>query len=176
MLRKAQSQYEMARGGPGGSGFQRTIALELAIEDDEDDDGGHEARFRVPFRHTFGPERSTNTDDEHQQQGAARRMSTGDLLAENQLSYPANGLTQEDLEHRVDWTQSDEPQPQHRPRITPLLRKPDSRWTLRGRLGSFTKQGKEEKALLHPDKAGFSAMTADMPKSPVAGFFARFKR
>lgn len=46
--------------------------------------------------------------------------------------------------HRVDWTQSDESAFEHR-RTSLSLRKPDSRWTIRGRLGSFTKNAKDDK-------------------------------
>jgi hypothetical protein len=88
-------------------------------------------------------------------------------------------------EHRVDWTQSDEqeasaaaaaaaaaaspPAQRHKPLLSPLLRKADSIWTLRGRLGSGSKgsasMAAQEKSDVPP-----------VPESPKAGFFSKFKR
>ncbi|TLS25163.1 hypothetical protein PpBr36_07464 [Pyricularia pennisetigena] len=66
-------------------------------------------------------------------------------------------------EHRVDWTQSDEVK---KNKLSPLLRRPVSTWTLRGRLvgkekGSFSNEVGPESPEL---------------KSPKYGFFARFRR
>lgn len=58
-------------------------------------------------------------------------------------------------EHRVDWTQSDEAK---KTRLSPLLRRPVSTWTLRGRLG-----GKEKGSLIDPDSPTL--------KSPKYGLF-----
>lgn len=65
--------------------------------------------------------------------------------------------------HRVDWTQSDEVK---KTRLSPLLKRPVSTWTLRGRLvgkekGSFSNEVGPESPEL---------------KSPKYGFFARFRR
>ncbi|KAB5586077.1 hypothetical protein GE09DRAFT_52382 [Coniochaeta sp. 2T2.1] len=134
-------------------------------------------------------------------------------------------------EHRVDWTQSDEaqarraaaaaaevaaaavPQPvpqqrQHKPLLlTPLLRKADSIWTLRGRLGSGSGGGgtkaaaREQMAEMERilekegEKAEKGSQTSSKsnnksprgeprspgregrePRSPIGGFFAKFKR
>ncbi|KAB5582493.1 hypothetical protein GE09DRAFT_1211136 [Coniochaeta sp. 2T2.1] len=139
-------------------------------------------------------------------------------------------------EHRVDWTQSDEaqaqraaaaaelaaaavPQPvpqqrQHKPLLlTPLLRKADSIWTFRGRLGSGSGGGAKaaareqmaemerivekegEKAEKEGEKAEKGSQTSSKsnsksprgeprspgregkePRSPIGGFFAKFKR
>lgn len=94
-------------------------------------------------------------------------------------------------EHRVDWTQSDEqraaaaaaaaavaaaavsaagtnaaPAQRHKPLLSPLLRKADSIWTLRGRLGSGGKA--QEK--------GDMPQISESPRSPKGSFFAKFKR
>lgn len=87
-------------------------------------------------------------------------------------------------EHRVDWTQSDEqaaaamsaaanaPAQRHKPLLSPLLRKADSIWTLRGRLGSGSKgsAGQEKGDMAQIPESPRS------PKEPRAGFFAKFKR
>lgn len=189
-LRKSQSSREMMQSERVP--FERTIALELAVEEEEDNDEEAE-HFRPRFRHTFGPTRTGGSSNAHH---TMRRMSTGDLHAsqdprrrseamttDNLASYPHQPVTTSTAsdalvsgvkeDHRVDWSQRDELQAKIRPRISPLLRKADSIWTLRGRLGSFTKHGKEDKVLLHPDKSGDAV---EMAKSPRAGFFARFKR
>ncbi|KXX77608.1 hypothetical protein MMYC01_205699 [Madurella mycetomatis] len=78
-------------------------------------------------------------------------------------------------ERRVDWTQSDESL-RARPKqlLTPLLRKADSLWTLRGRIGSKASSSPSSGASGHErgeDKENGS------PKSPkVGGFLAKFKR
>ncbi|KAI2611491.1 uncharacterized protein GGS25DRAFT_519799 [Hypoxylon fragiforme] len=85
-------------------------------------------------------------------------------------------------EHRVDWTQSDEvyEKPKSTARI-PLLRKADSLWTLKGRLGSLTKNGhdRDEKtsAVREKQEAGSpSASSRSSPKFLRFGFLTRFKR
>jgi hypothetical protein len=184
-LRKSQSHREIPR---ERSQAPKTRSLESAIGEHK----GTEKEPKLQFRHTYGPTRSGATNlDRHR---SMRRMSTGDLLsshdarrqssavtAENQSSYPWNKVMgQEGLilpetiqEHRVDWSQSDEPVAKTKPRISPLLRKADSIWTLRGRLGSFTKHGKEDRAPMHPEKG---STATEAPKTPMAGFLSRFKR
>lgn len=66
-------------------------------------------------------------------------------------------------EHRVDWTQSDEVK---KTKLSPLLRRPVSTWTLRGRL-----VGKEKGSF--PNEVGPESPES---KSPKYGFFARFRR
>jgi hypothetical protein len=94
-------------------------------------------------------------------------------------------------EHRVDWTQSDElaaaaaaaaaaaeatainttdvPAQRHKPLLSPLLRKADSIWTLRGRLGSGSRAAAAQ-------EKGDMAQIPESPRSPRGGFFAKFKR
>lgn len=123
------------------------------------------------------------------------------------LEDPVTAALEPDLavavdEHRVDWTQSDEKvaaaeaamtintssaqasttaqqQQRHKPLLSPLLRKADSIWTLRGRLGSGSSKGSsfgpaQEKG------SGDMAQIPESPRSPTkeprAGFFAKFKR
>lgn len=104
-------------------------------------------------------------------------------------------------EHRVDWTQRDEalilqheqhqhqhqqqqqnpqfqfPQP-HVQRATPghnVLRKAESKWALRTKLGSFSKKGDK---LSSPTEEKDKESPVGSPKSPTkaGGLFARFKR
>ncbi|GAB1313230.1 hypothetical protein MFIFM68171_03440 [Madurella fahalii] len=77
-------------------------------------------------------------------------------------------------ERRVDWTQSDEPS-RARPKqlLTPLLRRADSLWTLRGRKGS---KGSSSSSGASGYEKGEDKENGS-PKSPkVGGFFAKFKR
>lgn len=100
-------------------------------------------------------------------------------------------------EHRVDWTQSDEAatlqqqqqqkqQPQQQPQQPqqPIkattsqnaLRKSESRWALRTKLGNL---GKKSDKLSSPTEEKDEESPVESPKSPLAkagGLFARFKR
>lgn len=106
-------------------------------------------------------------------------------------------------EHRVDWTQSDEatilqqqqkqqhqqqpqPQPQQQPQQPQqpvkastsqnMLRKSESRWALRTKLGNF---GKKSDKLSSPTEEKEEETLIESPKSPLAkagGLFARLKR
>lgn len=159
--------------------FQHPFNLETTAEVDE-------LPPLIPQRRTFETHFNPSKDSAEKE---ARRRSTGSILgkAEPQLrasceipslaeyAEPTKGddVVGGPLEHqRVDWTQSDEAQGQSIPANMPFqslppLRKPDSKWTLRGRLGSFTKHGKEDKPPSPPDeKVG----SLESPKSPVAGF------
>ncbi|PQK17024.1 hypothetical protein BB8028_0007g02230 [Beauveria bassiana] len=72
--------------------------------------------------------------------------------------------------HRVDWTQSDEVAANSPPR--PKSTSPtqsESKWSFRGRLNSLHRT-KEEKSPSPPIDA------VEVPKSPIAAFFARFRR
>lgn len=103
-------------------------------------------------------------------------------------------------EHRVDWSQSDESKRQPKLLLSPLLKKADSLWGLRGRLGSKasmssssgggvggagTLKGIEENesggsqeqiATASAVSAPSALPTATTPKSPKGGFFAKFRR
>ncbi|KAI1405508.1 hypothetical protein F4819DRAFT_400104 [Hypoxylon fuscum] len=79
-------------------------------------------------------------------------------------------------EHRVDWTQSDEVSEKPKVMRIPLLKKADSLWTLKGKIGNFTKNGhnRDERGISVREK---QVSTPHSPsKSPKRGFFARFKR
>ncbi|KAL7960267.1 hypothetical protein V8C34DRAFT_312805 [Trichoderma compactum] len=96
-------------------------------------------------------------------------------------------------EHRVDWTQSDEAaillqqrqqqQPSQQPPQQPqksaaghgVLRKAESKWALRTKLGSFSKKGDK---LSSPTEGEGAEPFTETPKSPTktGGLFARFKR
>lgn len=90
-----------------------------------------------------------------------RRKSTGSMLGKSEGRLPTVSfrsdfgfekqatvdhaeLAATTESHRVDWTQSDESAFEHR-RTSLSLRKPESRWSIRGRLGSFTKNAKDDK-------------------------------
>lgn len=101
-------------------------------------------------------------------------------------------------ERRADWTQSDEqataaaggvasaeesstahaPAQRHKPLLSPLLRKADSIWSLRGRLGSGGKAQEKGDMPQIPEspKSPMSPKSSKSPKEPKGGFFAKFKR
>lgn len=120
---------------------------------------------------------------EDRQQRASRRKSTGSTLGADSSRYsiflpPLNSTdlaTVADA-HRVDWTQSDErtsrpKTPPRRPKSASPAHstKGESKWSFRGRLNSFHKS-KGEKSPSPPVEH------EEMPKSPMASLFARFKR
>ncbi|KAG5928196.1 hypothetical protein E4U42_001136 [Claviceps africana] len=122
--------------------------------------------------------------------GDSRRMSAGSMMGRLEprhveafdqtaasLSPEKPDLVGHPKQQRVDWTQSDETriastvvQPLH---TRSELRKAESKWKLRGRLGSFGRHNKEYKPPTPPEEAG--ALDAP-PKSPITGFLSRFKR
>lgn len=109
-------------------------------------------------------------------------------------------------EHRVDWSQSDESKRQPRLLLSPLLRKADSLWSLRGRFGSKASMSsssgggaagvgtlggikenesggasQEQIAAVSAVSAPAALPAATAPKSPTkspktSGFFAKFRR
>ncbi|KAJ4153888.1 hypothetical protein LMH87_010355 [Akanthomyces muscarius] len=124
----------------------------------------------------------TAHNPEEKQLRASRRKSTGSVLGDdsslrNPVFLPPMNPT--DLAavaeaHRVDWTQSDEPaatSPPPRPKSASPAQstKGESKWKLRGRLNSFHRN-KEEKSPSPP------ADNVEVPKSPIASLFARFRR
>ena len=158
---------------------QRARILEEAVEEHERGRGAE-----LQQRHTLQADRFRIKPDAHQLD--PRRNSTGDMLRNPEdhrhggASVPVDSIadaidetTPSDEperpmppEPRVDWTQSDEVAQRHKPLLSPLLRKADSIWALRGRLGS--KGSAHEKGELQ--------QVPETPKSPKSGFFAKFKR
>lgn len=142
----------------------------------------------LPQRHIFQTRSRVAGDGDEVKD--ARRRSTGSILARNEapsvepFEFPGALLWStkpavigDPDEHRVDWTQRDEemaakainiPQPSH-----PELRKHESRWTLRGRLGSFGRHSKDDKPPSPIDEKSPHDLS---PKSPISEFFSRFKR
>ncbi|KAG6011777.1 hypothetical protein E4U54_007915 [Claviceps lovelessii] len=120
----------------------------------------------------------------------ARRMSTGSMLGRPEaravepfdlvaavLSPEKSELVGHNKQHRVDWTQSDEPTMANGV-VQPIptrseLRKTESKWKLRGRLGGLGRHHKEDKLLTPPEET--IALDA-APKFPITGFLSRFKR
>ncbi|KAK1772396.1 hypothetical protein QBC33DRAFT_575004 [Phialemonium atrogriseum] len=177
-LQRGQSQRERIY---DRNQFQRTRILETAAEMDEE----RERDTELQQRHTFQGELARTKPPEQNQQPNPRRNSTGDVLGKLEdrggSSAPMepvadimdDTIPQEEpeqtplaLKPRVDWTQSDEVAQRHKGLRSPLLRKADSIWTLKGRLGS--RGSSQEKA--DPPHI------PEAPKSPKPGFFAKFKR
>ncbi|POR32317.1 Uncharacterized protein TPAR_07480 [Tolypocladium paradoxum] len=180
-LRRAQSmrgrQYERNQ-------FHHMPTLETTAELDE-------KQAHLHYRHTFETHFKVKGVDLEGKKDV-RRRSTGSILGRMEhplvgsFEIPAGSIPVQRREsdevavdpsehHRVDWTQSDEARAPPVPNATspPPLRKPESRWTLRGRLGSRTKHSKHHKPPTSPDE---KRAPQELPKSPKAGFFARFKR
>ncbi|KAI1084402.1 hypothetical protein F5B20DRAFT_576541 [Whalleya microplaca] len=131
-----------------------------------------------------------------------RQNSFGNILEDEVLAVvhpppaihdlPADQISSEETlvvdpatanEHRVDWTQSDEVYEKPKRTKSPLLRKADSIWTLKARLGNFTKQShhnnnRGEKPVVREKEAVFAAALSPPPQKSHSrfGFLARFKR
>ncbi|KAI0900499.1 hypothetical protein F4806DRAFT_491388 [Annulohypoxylon nitens] len=126
----------------------------------------------------------------HPTLGVPIEIPIDEISSEETLAVPIDPATA--AEHRVDWTQSDE-QRYEKPRAMsriPLLKKADSLWTLKGRLGGRNnsiaapgsggkgehqkmKLGSAEKHGHRQDEGGFASTS---PKFLKFGFLARFKR
>ncbi|KAG6042244.1 hypothetical protein E4U41_002587 [Claviceps citrina] len=132
--------------------------------------------------------RSDKTVDDESRN--ARRMSTGSMLGRSEphaaesfelaavfLSADRPEIVGNPNDHRVDWTQSDERTGANivvKPAPTqPELRKTESKWKLKGRLGNFGRHNKEDKLLTPPEEL---LAVGGPPKSPIAGFLSRFRR
>ncbi|KAK1965312.1 hypothetical protein LY78DRAFT_102121 [Colletotrichum sublineola] len=130
---------------------------------------------RNHHRHTIEGTLGAGWTADTRQARAPRPMSTGDLLmtwdSEPPSPYPDDSADilaeQNPYEHRVDWTQSDEIQAQPKPK--PSLRKADSIWALKNKLGAFTKHGRDE------NHSRDNSPPSDVLRSPKGGFFSRFK-
>ncbi|KAF6831105.1 hypothetical protein CPLU01_06928 [Colletotrichum plurivorum] len=141
-------------------------------------------RDRNHHRHTIeGAPGAGGQTDSHAK--ATRRVSTGDLLmtwdsgtsSPNPYGYDSPEAADHDpYEHRVDWTQSDEAprqqeaQPQ---KSKPSLRKADSFWALKNKLGALAKHRQEEPHQ-HESRNGSPPSDTTL-RSPKSGFFSRFK-
>lgn len=144
--------------------------------------------------HNLFNRNSFHTDSrsrEHQDQVKnSRRRSTGSILGRNdappidifELAGAVFSPTKPvaigaPSEHRVDWTQSDEVKAMKAINIPqqsqPKLRKLESRWILRCRLGGFGRQSKDNKLVSPTDEKSPQNLS---PKSPISVFFSRFKR
>ncbi|EFQ32200.1 hypothetical protein CGRA01v4_00710 [Colletotrichum graminicola] len=126
-------------------------------------------------RHTIEGTLGAGRTAEMRQARGTRPVSTGDLLMawDSEAPSPCPDDTtdipaeQNPYEHRVDWTQSDEIQPQPKPK--PSLRRADSIWALKNKLGAFTKHGRDE------NHSRETSPPSDVSRSPKGGFFSRFK-
>lgn len=168
-LRKAQERRgrELER-----NQFQRTAILEEAAELDEARQQQHNNRHT--FAGEFGGRRKSPEP---------RRNSTSDVLDKEERHHDFCAIDDlEELEEsdvlnpmipnehfRVDWTQSDEMR--RKGLMSPLLKRADSIWTLRGRLGS---KGREDKEATVQERE--HVVPTEALKSPKSGFFSRFKR
>ncbi|KAL8335560.1 hypothetical protein RB598_009649 [Gaeumannomyces tritici] len=193
-LRRAQSRREQLH---ERNQFQRTRILEEAAEAEEERDQA--AQQIRSHRHTFTGALGGGPDHHHQHNQQAqknRRSSTGDFLECREKDSgdgrhvlpmpPASPGGREDspppkyypsqdaAEHRVDWTQSDETKPIQRARTVPLLKRPSSIWTLRGRFGNKdSKHGRGEKGVAID---GAIDEAPELSKPSKGGFFSRFRR
>lgn len=170
--------------------FQHTPTLTATEEVDE-------KASRLTQRHTFQAHLKP-IDHENDSSKEARRRSTGSMLgkmapatqepapmhpgialSDTQSSCDHCEVAADPNEHRVDWTQSDEAANLAKPTSPPQLRKPESKWTLRGRLGGFNKHAKDDKVNKPVPLSGLNELeaAAELSRSPkIGGFFARFKR
>ncbi|KAK2032217.1 hypothetical protein LX32DRAFT_220104 [Colletotrichum zoysiae] len=130
---------------------------------------------RTHHRHTIEGTLGAGWTAETRQARGTRPVSTGDLLmawdSEDPSPYPDDAADvpgeQNPYEHRVDWTQSDEIQPRPKPKSP--LRKSDSIWALKSKLGAFTKHSRDE------NHSRDNSPPSDVSRSPKGGFFSRFK-
>ncbi|KXH66109.1 hypothetical protein CSAL01_09162 [Colletotrichum salicis] len=132
-------------------------------------------RDRNHHRHTIEGPLGVGRAGETDHTRSARRATTGDIILpfESGASSPYHlddpeAVDRNPYEHRVDWTQSDEAQPQ--PKTKPSLRKADSIWALKHKLGALTRHGREENHSRDNSPPSDTAL-----RSPKSGFFARFK-
>ncbi|PHH92893.1 hypothetical protein CDD83_4036 [Cordyceps sp. RAO-2017] len=173
-LRRAQSlrerQHERRH-------FHHSSALGTMVEADE-------TQPACRHRHTFESYFKGKVDEPDGPRNARWRRSTGssilgrpdptcgDNSAGPATDGRARGESFDPTDFRaVDWTQSDEPwaaQEAH------PLRKYESRWALRGRLGSLARHGKDEKSLSPPQE---KRVAHDSPKpSRSGGLFSWLRR
>ncbi|EFY88328.1 hypothetical protein MAC_05669 [Metarhizium acridum CQMa 102] len=175
-LRRTQSMRERQ--------YERNQAYQPLPPTFEADEFSHNLFNRNSF-HT-----NSRSREDRDQVKDSRRRSTGSILGRNDappidifelagaLFSPTKPVaTGAPGEHRVDWTQSDEVKamkaintPQQ---SQPKLRKLESRWILRGRLGSFGRHSKDDKPLFPTDEKSPHNLSS---KSPISVFFSRFKR
>ncbi|XXG97734.1 hypothetical protein Hte_004043 [Hypoxylon texense] len=134
-------------------------------------------------RHSAKPSRRKNSFGNIPEDEALRVRPATAAVADS----PINELASEETlvvdpaaanEHRVDWTQSDETYEKPRSAVkNPLLRKADSIWTLKGRLGNLTKNGggqtRGEKRFPVREK---HMEPPSPPKSHKLSFFAKLRR
>lgn len=178
-MRKAQDEHMKVL---DRNQFQRDRILEEAAEADQE----RELRTRQHQMHSIEARLSgvRLSEDRGTGDAAAKRLSDGELFRKRDSQESADGhecaeLQHDVNEHRVDWTQSDEKEGDKAKAKTgpPRLRKPESLWALKGRLGSLTKHGREEKGASRgaADGAPSAAETPKSPKSPITEFFSRLK-
>ncbi|KAI1139554.1 hypothetical protein F5Y05DRAFT_411743 [Hypoxylon sp. FL0543] len=163
----------------------------------------HHERSLFQNPHPFSDERGSS-DEGHRRHSiiglapvrSRRKSSFGDILENEALTIhptgtfelPADEMASEETlavdpatahEHRVDWTQSDEIH--EKPKTTakiPLLRKADSLWTLKGKIGGLAKNGQHhhEKTGAMREKHEQGLASHSTPKFLRMGFLTKFKR
>ena len=179
-LRRAQSQRERQY---ERNQFQHPAILEAAAEVDEKQAWQAQRQtFETHFQSRAG---AAGEDLAATRLSAGSPLGRGDLMRDS-LDMPGGMVPIERLnsngdvelvcrseDHRVDWTQSDELATQPRPSSS-QLQKLESKLTLRARLGSFSKHGRDEGAASPPPQV--AAQEEHALKSARSSFFARFKR
>lgn len=171
-LKKAQQEREKVL---ERNQFQRDRLLEEAAEAEQE----RELRNRQLQLHSIEARLSgARFSEDHGE--TAPRLSGSDFLKKLESRESAvDGLECAELphdvnEHRVDWTQSDERDgagPKDKS-AGPRLRKPESIWTLKGRLTRHRYGRPEKTGSRGSDDV---APGFEKPKSPITEFFARLK-
>lgn len=158
ILRRVQSQREKQY---DRNQFQHPHILESAPEVDDN-------QARPAQRHICDTPFAAKNEEE------PRRLSSGSAVQALMSSEIEDDRRMSGVQvansaaHRVDWTQSDENHNQlkHAKTMPARLRKADSKWNLKGRFGKSQKNSDE----FTPEDSLQSS------RSPISGFFLRFKR
>ncbi|KAH6688333.1 hypothetical protein F5X68DRAFT_79190 [Plectosphaerella plurivora] len=171
-LKKAQHEREKVL---DRNQFQRDRRLEEAAEADQERElRNRQLQMRSIEARLSGARFSEDNDE------TAPRLSGSDFLKKlESRESAADGRECAELphdvnEHRVDWTQSDERDDARTKDkgAAPRLRKPESIWTLKGRLTRH-RDGRPEKTGSRSSED--APASAEKPKSPINQFFARLK-
>jgi hypothetical protein len=147
-------------------------------------------QLRLAQRHTFETHFRTRSDNQNDDDHA-RAKRTALLRSKTALDTPGGSVLHLERQdscdpsavargHRADWTQNNGNKDQTDDSARSPLRKADSKWTLKGRLG--VSQRSKETVETPPEMVNSPPETLKSPKSfkslksPKSGFFARFKR
>ena len=179
----SQRAMELDMQGPPNSGHNqrehnRTNSQRQHIAEITTAEPDEREQLRLAQRHTsethFGTRSDNQSDDDH-----ARVKRTALLRSKTALDTPGGSVLHLERQDSCDpsavargnWTQNDGSKGQTDGSAQSPLRKPDSKWNLKGRLGGF--QRSKGTIETPPEMVNSPPETL---KSPKSGFFARFKR